>query len=82
MEDYIEERVGTSNLQQKKKPGRPKRGGVQEEKNRTVTQDHEEDQFEQDNKLEPEVQEENYEPMEPVVNLAQQAANDLKLKIP
>ena len=81
MEDYTEERAGTSNLQQKKKPGRPKKGGVQEEQNRTVTQDQE-DQFEQDIRLEPEVQEENSEPMEPVVNLARQAAKDLKLKIP
>ena len=81
MEDYTEERAGTSNLQQKKKPGRPKRGGAQEEQNRTVTQDQE-DQFKQDNRLEPEVQEENFEPMEPAVNLARQASKDLKLKIP
>ena len=81
MEDYTEERAGTSTLKQKKKSGRPKKGGVQEEQNRTVTEDQE-DQFEQDIRLEPKIQEENSEPMEPAVNLARHASKDLKLKIP
>ena len=81
MEDYTEERAGTSNTQQRKRPGRPKRGGAQDEQNRTVTQDQE-DQFEQDHMLEPELPEGNFEPVEPEVNSARQASKDLKLKIP
>ena len=81
MEDYTEERAGTSNIQQRKRPGRPKSGGAQEEQNKTITQDQE-DQFEQDNTLEPEVQEGNFEPMEPAGEFSSPGIKGSQIKDP